>query len=322
MSFPSSRNILIAATLAGVIVAGVAVTASAQTLPITYRNSLYTITYDQSQKLLECSSNNVNAVWRTEISREVPSFSNIGAVATPAGPVIVYCEDDYQTKFAIPHFRTGSLQVENSGEPLTGVIGRGWLLNALFQVEDYGAKAVVQLLEPQSGFRMREYKLDINMWGTHQVLETSDLQDWTTGTAPESDRVVNPALKFQLDVPKGFRGTQVDEVSYAMYGPTDNVFMSIFSDAGGSPIEELGEAYMAELGVEVVHRSMETLDNGEPAYLLMGNGTIEAVPSLHVGLVYSNGTHTWVISYTGRADAADAYLEAFMTMLNSFQPLP
>ncbi|MFO8081057.1 MAG: hypothetical protein R6V07_12215 [Armatimonadota bacterium] len=195
-------------------------------------------------------------------------------------------------------------------------------VNALFQVEDYGAKAVVQLLEPQSGFRMREYKLDINMWGTHQVLETSDLQDWTTGTAPESDRVVNPALKFQLDVPKGFRGTQVDEVSYAMYGPTDNVFMSIFSDAGGSPIEELGEAYMAELGVEVVHRSMETLDNGEPAYLLMGNGTIEAVPSLHVGLVYSNGTHTWVISYTGRADAADAYLEAFMTMLNSFQPLP
>lgn len=35
MSFPSPRSILIAATLTGVIVAGVAVTASAQTLPVT-----------------------------------------------------------------------------------------------------------------------------------------------------------------------------------------------------------------------------------------------------------------------------------------------
>ena len=312
---------VICAALAGVFVMGVAATASAQTLPVTYKSSTYILTYDAESMLLECSSDNENAVWRTEISRKVPSFSNIAAIATAAGPVIVYSEEDHQTKFALPHFRTGHLTVEHSGEPLTGVIGRGRLLNCLFQAEDYGAKLVCQLFEPQSG-RMREYKWDINMWGTHEALETSDLQDWTLGASPESGRVASADLKFQLDVPKGFRHTQVDETSFAMYGPTDDVFMSIYSDAGGSAIDELGEAYMAELGVDILHRSMETLDNGDPALLLMGNGTINDVLSLHVGVVYSNGAHTWVISYTGRADVEDAYVDTFIEMLNSFEPLP
>ncbi|MFW5867376.1 MAG: hypothetical protein ACOCX2_06140 [Armatimonadota bacterium] len=320
MSFLKARRIMICAVLVGIFVVGIAATAGAQTLPVTYKNSTYILTYDPATKILECSSDNTNCVWRTEISRRVPSFANVAAVATPAGPVIVYTEDNYQTRFAIPHFRTGHLSVENSGESLRGAVGRGWLLNCLFQVEQYGARAILQLLEPQSGFKMREYKLDINMWGTHQTLEKSDLQDWTTGATPESGRVVNAALKFQVDVPRGFRGTQVDEVSYAMYGPTNDVFMTIFSDSGGSPIEELGEAYMAELGVNVTHRSMEQLDSGEPAYLLMGEGTINGVPSLHVGVACSNGAHTWVIPYTGRADAADAYVGAFMDMLNSFEP--
>lgn len=314
------RRVVIAAFTALVLLS-VAVAAHAQTLPVTYKNSTYMIEYDPAAKLLVASSNNTNCVWRTEISRRVPSFMNIAAVATPAGPVIVYCEDDYDTRFALPHFRTGSLTVENSGESLRGSVGRGWLLNCVFQVEQYGAKVVCQLLEPQSNFRMREYRMDLNMWGNHRTLETSDLQEWTNGQAAESGRVTNPALKFQVDVPKGFRHTQVDDVSFAMYGPTNDLFMTIFSDSGASPIEELGEAYMAELGVNVTHRSMETLDNGEPAFLLMGNGTINGIPSLHVGVVYSNDAHTWLISYTGRADVGDAYVGSFMEMLNSFQPL-
>jgi hypothetical protein len=249
------------------------------------------------------------------------SFMNIAAVATPAGPVIIYCEDNYTTKFALPHFRTGHLTVENSGEALEGVIGRGWLLNCVFQVEQYGAKAVCQLLEPQSNFKMREHRMDINMWGTHKCVEQSDLQEVTSGNTSESIRVSNAALRFRLDVPKGFRHTQVDETSFAMYGPTNDVFMTVYSEGVASPIKELGEAYMAQMGVNVVHRSMETLDNGEPAYLLMGKGAVNGIPSLHVGVCYSKGEHTWVISYTGREDVGDAYVNSFMEMLGSFEPL-
>lgn len=321
MSFRKPRHTVIVVAMVGIFALSTAFTAAAQTLPVTYGNSTYVLEYDPGTKILEVSSNNTECVWRTEISREVASFMNIAAIATPAGPVIVYCEDDYQTHFALPNFRTGALPVENSGESLRGAIGRGWLLNCVFQQEQYGAKAVVQLLEPQSDFKMREYVLDINMWGTHQNTPSPDLQDWTSGTTAESGVVTNPALKFRIDVPKGFRHTQVDEISFAMYGPTNDVFMTIFSDEGGSPIEELGDAYMAEMGVNVVHRSMETLDNGEPALLLMGNGTINGVPSMHIGVVYSNGAHTWVLSYTGRADLEGAYVQSFMDMLNSFQPL-
>lgn len=293
--------------------------AQAQELPVTYNNSVYTLNYDAAQRLLVASSNNTECVWRTEISRAVESFNDIAAVATPAGPVIVYSEGNLQTKFAIPHFRTGHLSVENSGEPLTGVIGPGRLVNCLFQAEQYGAKLVCQLLE--SSGKMREYKWDINMWGTHQCTERGDLQDWAPGVGPLSVRVLNPDLKFQLDVPQGFRHTQVDETSFAMYGPTNDVFMTVFSDAGGSPIEELGEAYMTELGVSIQHRSMETLDTGEPAYLLMGTGTINEVASLHVALVYSNGAHTWVLAYTGRQDLGQTYVDSFMGVLSSFNPL-
>lgn len=307
--------------LVAVIVPGVATVAQAQTLPVTYKNSTYVLEYDAATKILVVSSNNTNCVWRTEISRRVMSFMNIAAAATPAGPVIVYCEDNYTTKFAIPHFRTGHLTVENSGEPLEGVIGRGWLMNCVFQVEQYGAKVVCQLQEPQSDFKIREYRMDINMWGTHQCVEQSDLQDYTGGQAAESVRVANAALKFQVDVPKGFRHTQVDDVSFAMYGPTNDVFMTIYSEGVASPIEELGEAYMSEMGVNVTHRSMESLDNGEPAYLLMGDGTINGVQSLHVGVVYSNNERTWVIAYTGRADVGDGYVNSFMEMLGSFEPL-
>ncbi len=319
MQLTNPRRALVTAVIA--VLMCITIAAHAQTLPVTYKNSTYVVSYDPDTKILECSSNNTDCVWRTEISRRVPSFSNIAAIATPAGPVIVYCEDNYNTYFALPHFRTGSLTVENSGESLRGTVGRGRLLNCLFQVEDYGAKAICQLLEPQSNFKMREYKLDINMWGTHETLDTSDLQDWTGGTTPESGRVTNAALKFQIDVPKGFRHTQIDDTSFAMYGPTNDLFMSIFSDAGATPIQELGNAYMAEMGVQVQHRSMETLDNGEPALLLMGNGTVNGIPSLHVAVVYSNSAHTWVLSYTGRADIGNTYVGAFMDMLNSFQPL-
>jgi hypothetical protein len=211
--------------------------------------------------------------------------------------------------------------VENSGEPLRGTIGRGWLLNCLFQQEQYGAKLVTQLVESESSFKIREYKWDINMWGTHACIERGELQDWTVGVTPLSTRVVSDDLKFKIDVPQGFRHTQLDETSMAMYGPTDDVFISVYSDAGATPIEELGEAYMAELGVSIQHRSTETLDNGDPALLLMGYGTINEVPSVHVAVVYSNAQRTWVLSYTGRADIGDAYVPALMAALDSFEPL-
>lgn len=316
-SYPR-RALSLTLTVVALCVTGIV---CAQQLPVSYQNSTYVVSYNPETRHLECTSNNTNCVWRTQISTSVPSFAHVAAVATAAGPVIVYTEDNGQTLFALPHFRTGSLSVENSGESLRGTIGNGWLLNCVFQPEQYGAKLVCQLLESGANPRMREYKWDINMWGTHRCVGTSDLQPWTGGATPGSARIVNTDLKLQLDVPQGFRYAPMDASTIAMYGPTDGVFMTVFSDAGSTPIEELGEAYMAELGVNVQHRSMETLDNGKPALLLMGTGTINGVPSLHVMLAYSDAARTWVLSYTGRADVGDAYVPAFMQALNSFQPL-
>ncbi len=220
---------LIAATLC------LAAAASAQQLPVTWKNSTYVISYDPATKYLDCASNNTDCVWRTPISTRVASFSSVAAVATPAGPVIVYSEDGAQTYFALPHFRTGALTVENSGEPLRGPIGRGLLLSCIFQQEQYGAKLICRLLEPGAPARMREHKWDVNMWGTHQEPGTSELQEWTTGAAPQSGRLVNADLRLQLDVPQGFRYTPMDETSGALYGPTDGVFMTVFSGDGATP---------------------------------------------------------------------------------------
>jgi hypothetical protein len=314
---PVSRRIIVTLSMAA-LAAGAA--PMAQTLPVTHGNSTYLVTYQPEEKLLEVASNNTECVWRTEISRSVPSFSSVAAIATAAGPVIIYSETGGSTHFALPHFRTGALTVENSGEPLRGVIGQGLLLNCVMQAEQYGAKVVCQLLEPNRT-QLREYKWDINMWGTHRCTETGELQPWVSGGTANSTRMVNSELKFELEVPQGFRPLALDETSMAFYGPTNDLFASVYSDGGATPIEELGDALMAELGVNVQHRSIETLDNGEPALLLMGTGVVNGLESLHVAIVYSNAARTWVLSYTGRADAGDAYMPAFMAMLNSFNPL-
>ena len=309
------------AVLVLVLLFAATVAAHAQLLPVTHKNSTYFLLYDAEKKQLDCISENTDCSWRIVVSRTVPSFNDIAAIATAAGPVIVYTEENGNTYFALPHFRTGSLTVENSGEPLKGLVGQGRLLNCMFHPEEYGAKMICQLAEPGNAEAMREYKWDINMWGTHKNIDTSNELPWPPGATPNSQRVVNNDLKIKFDVPRGFRLALLDENSLAMYGPTDNLFMTIFSTTGAAPIEELGEAYMAELGVTVTYKSMEQLDNGNPALLLMGDGTIEGVPSLHAGIIFSNNDRTWVLSYTGRVDLGNAYVNSLLILLNSIEPL-
>lgn len=312
-----SRNALITA-LSCLFVASIAAAAHAQTLPITHKSYTYFVNYDPGSRELACVANAPDRTWNTAVSNQVGDFRDFAAVATAAGPVIVYSEGN-QTLFALVHFRAGSLSVERSGESLRGTIGAGWLLNCLMQKEEYGAKAVIQTVV---GSTIHEYKWDINMWGTHKLIDhNANAGTYTPGAAPKSQAYSNAALEFTTDVPHGFRHTLNDANTLAMYGPSDGVYMTLFSDAGATPIAELGDAYMQELGVTVTHRSNETLPDGRTALLLMGNGTINEAPSLHVALLVSSATRTYVFSYTGREDIGNAYMPAFEEILNSFHPM-
>ncbi len=308
------------ATVSAIVAFALAVTvcAGAQVLPVSHGNSTYMLEYDAGSRTLQCSSNNINCVWRTTVSNQIDSFRDFAAVGTAAGPVVVYSEGN-QTRFVLLHFRTGSTNVENSGESLRGVIGPGWMLNCVMQSAQYGAKAVCQTVV---GSTIHEYRWDINMWGTHQKLAgDTNAGTYSAGTAVQSQAYSDPARRFTMDIPRGFRFAPQDDSSVALYGPTNDVFLTVFSDAGATPIAELGDAYMAELGVEVTHRSNEALANGQPALLLMGNGTVNGIPSLHVGLFFSTDQRTYVLSYTGRSDVADTYVPAFMEAIDSFGPM-
>lgn len=293
-------------------------TAQAQTLPVQHKNSIYTLTYLPDQRRLDCSSNNTECVWQTTVATNLRSFRDFAAIATAAGPVIVYSTANH-TYFKLLHFRDGSSSVPQSGEPLSGSIGEGWLLNCIMQPAPYGAKAICQTVDAQN--RIREYRWDINMYGTHKLLgANTDAGVYTAGSTARSQRYVNTKLGFSADVPQGFRVAPMDDSSVALYGPTNGLFMTVFAAPGENPIAELGEAYMAEMGVTVTHRSEEHLDNGQPALLMMGNGTVEGMPSLHAALFLSAADRTYVLSYTSRSDVGTGYVEAFMELLNSFTP--
>ena len=289
--------------------------ASAQTLPVTYKNSVYTLTYDAETKRLTCASDNTDCVWRVEVSQRVDDFRSFAAVATAAGPVIVYSEGN-QTFFALLHFRSGSTTVEGGGESLRGSIGAGWMLNCVMQAEQYGAKVVCQTVQ---GTTIREYKWDINMGGQHKLIEESEAGAYTAGSAPKSQKLSIGNLKVSLDLPRGFRSTPHNENAVALYGPTDSVFMTVFSDAGALPLAEFGEAYMNELEVTVTQRSDEHLDDGTPALLLMGTGKIDEVDSLHVVVFFNSATRTYAISLSARADVGTGYVPAFQEVMQSLK---
>jgi len=312
-----SRNALLV-VLCCMFVTSIAVAAHAQTLPITHNSYTYFVNYDAGSRALVCAANAPDRTWKTAVSNQVGEFRDFAAIATAASPVIVYSEGN-QTLFVLVHFRAGSTTVERSGESLRGSIGAGWLLNCMMQKEEYGAKVICQTVV---GSTIHEYKWDINMWGTHKLIEhNANAGTYTPGAAPKSQGYSNAALQLSADVPHGFRPNLNDANTLAMYGPSDGVFMTLFSDAGATPIAELGDAYMQELGVTVTHRSNETLPDDRPALLLMGNGTIDEAPSLHAALIFSSATRTYVFSYTGRKDIGDAYLPAFAEIMNSFNPM-
>lgn len=310
-------SIAVCRALSVVFMVALVASTYAQSLPVTYKNSTYTLNYDTQSKRLECVSGNTNCTWRTTVSQNVGSFRDFAAIATAAGPVIVYSEGN-QTLFVLLHFRTGSTTVERSGESLRGNIGAGWMLNCLMQPGQYGAKVICQTVV---GTSIKEYKWDINMGGQHKLIGSSTAGTYTAGSAPRSQKYTNAGLKFSSDIPRGFRAAPQGTSAIGIYGPTDACFITVFSDAGATPIAELAPAYMTELGVTVTHKSEERLDNGQPALLMMGTGTVNGQKSLHAALFFSGGDRTYVLSYTAREDTGTAYLVAFEEVMTSFKPL-
>ncbi|MBW7927436.1 MAG: hypothetical protein H3C58_04950, partial [Fimbriimonadaceae bacterium] len=280
----SLRTALIGAILAAAL--GVA----AQTVVIRHKNSAYTVTYEAAQKRLSVSSDNLNAVWRREVSRRVPTFRSFSAAATAAGPIVIY-DDGTNTMFSLIHWKNGGNKVERSGESLDGVIGPGVLLNCMYQVEDYGAKAIVQTV---SAGKILEHKWDINMWGTHSMKSRTTIGTLNKGKANLSSRTTNTNLRFATDVPRGFREMPVDEHSIALIGSLPDLYITIYSETADHQPKELADAYIKELGLNVFHASNEKLDDGTPALLRVGEGTINDTPTRHAAVVFAAKSRVYI----------------------------
>jgi len=149
----------------------------------------------------------------------------------------------------------------------------------------------------------------------------SEAGTYTAGLAPKSQKLSVENVKLELDLPHAFRAAPAAESSMALYGPTDSVFMTPFSGAGTLPLQEFGDAYMDELGINVTQRSNEQLADGTPALLLLGTGKIEGVDSLHVAVFFNGAGRTYALSYSARADVGTGYVPALQEVLQSAKPV-
>jgi len=160
---------LVPLVVSAVLIFGAAVaTVNADTIDVvlTYKNSQYQVSYDMATKRLFCSSENAGAVWQSVVGDNVPSPTELAAAATPGGPIFLYTQiiaGQPVVNFCMLHFRTGAPQVPISGESLRGVIGRGRLQSATFDVRDYGAYVTIVAVDGDTQYT---YTWDINMFGT------------------------------------------------------------------------------------------------------------------------------------------------------------
>ncbi|MCW5940798.1 MAG: hypothetical protein KIS66_01110 [Fimbriimonadaceae bacterium] len=283
-----------------------------------HKNSEYTVQYEPSQRRLAVFSNNANAVWNRDVSRKVPSLRAVAGVATAAGPVLVY-DDGVNTYFSLVHWKNGGNKVDQSGEPLDGNIGPGVLLNCMFQPGPYGAKVIARTL---SGGNVIEHKWDINLAGNHAMKSRQTVGKHLAGKASLSTKLVSAPLRFSVDVPRGFREVPVDQDSIALYGPVPDLFVTLVSQAADHSAKELGDAYMKELGLKVQSLSNETLDDGTPALLYIGQGAVNGVPSKHAALVFAsqNKKRVYVVSLTTATAYEGTFMFALEEVLRSLKP--
>lgn len=283
-----------------------------------HKNSAYTVRYEPGQKRLTVMSKNLNAIWTREVSRRVPSLRAFAGVATAAGPVLVY-DDGTNTYFSLIHWKNGGSKVDRSGEPLDGNVGPGVLLNCMFQAEAYGAKLIARTL---SAGNVVEHKWDVNMGGNHSMKARQTIGKFTAGKAPLSTKLVSAPLQFGVDVPRGFREVSVDTDSMALYGPVPDLFVTLVSKAEAHSAKELGDAYMKELNLKVQTVSDQTLDDGTPALLYIGDGAINGVPSKHAAIVFASKSkkRVYIVSLTTATSYGASYTFALEEVLRSLKP--
>lgn len=280
------------------------------------RNSVYLLDYSSSGRTLTVSSRNVNASWNRRLEG-IASLRSFAAAATPAGPIIIY-QTSTGIRFSLMHWRNGGNSVDQSKESLDGVIGAGRMQNCMFMPAQYGAKVVVQAVE--SG-NLIQYRWDINHWGTHKLVGKDNLGKFRPGRAPNSSSSVNQALGFSVDVPHGFREIEGDDKSVSIHGPVPDLFLTIYSEKVSHSIKELGDGYMKEMKLKVQQVTNQTLDDGTPALLYVGDGTINGVPSKSAALVFAAKGRTYVVTFNNPTEYKAHFTYALDEVLKSMKPL-
>lgn len=278
--------------------------------------SSYQLDYSSASRSLTVQSRNLNASWNRRLEG-IASLRNFAAAATPAGPIVVY-QTSTGIKFSLMHWRNGGNTVDRSKESLDGVIGAGRMQSCLFMPAQYGAKVVVEAVE--SG-NLIQYRWDINHWGTHKLVGKDSLGKFQQGRAPNSRLTVNQKLGFSLDVPHGFREIEGDDKTISIHGPVPDLFLTVYSEQVTHDIKELGDGYMKEMKLKVQQVTSQTLDDGTPALLYIGDGTINGVPSKSAALVFAAKGRTYVVTFHTPVAYKAHFMFALEEVLRSMKPL-
>lgn len=283
---------------------------------ITSGKSSYQLDYSSSSRTLTVQSRSLNASWNRRLEG-IASLRSFAAAATPAGPIIVY-QSSAGIKFSLMHWRNGGNTVDQSKESLDGVIGGGRMQSCLFMPAQYGAKVVVEAVE---GGNLIQYRWDINHWGTHKLAGKDSLGKFQQGRAPNSRLTVNQKLGFSLDVPHGFREIEGDDKSISIHGPVPDLFLTVYSEQVSHNIKELGDGYVKEMKLKVQQVTNQTLDDGTPALLYIGDGTINGVPSKSAALVFAAKGRTYIVTFHTPVAYKAHFMYALEEVLRSMKPL-
>lgn len=278
--------------------------------------SSYELDYSATSKSLTVRSRNLNASWNRRLE-SIASLRSFAAAATPAGPIVVY-QTSTGIRFSLMHWRNGGNSVDRSKESLDGVIGAGRMQSCLFMPAQYGAKVVVEAVE--SG-NLIQYRWDINHWGTHKLVGKDSLGKFQPGRAPNSRTSVNQKLGFSLDIPHGFREIEGDDKSISIHGPVPDLFLTVYSEQVVHDIKELGDGYTKEMKLKVQQVTNQTLDDGTPALLYIGDGTINGVPSKSAALVFAAKGRTYVVTFHTPIAYKAHFMYALEEVLRSMRPL-
>lgn len=305
---PRTRHLVLSALCS---LAAVAVSAAPVRTPLG-RN--YFAEYDAAAKTLDVVSATPGREWRVNVAHGLASPADWGALATAAGPVVVYTSGP-SVSYVLMRFQTGSTNAENSGEPLRGTIAPGQLLSVNWREGQYGAQATVVSL---SGTTEYTTVYDINMWATSKLLSQ------TTRTV-QAVREALPGGGLSFEVPVGFTA-RWDAGSKCMGIVSDTkrpVGLLLHAAEPGVELSSFADEFMKLIGPALGSPDLKQVLSDRvsvgsmPGLLRLGRGTMKGQSATFAFVFAAGPQATYVLVYGAPTVYYDQYAGLFYRLLAS-----